>query len=141
VQVVSERVECNRHHDTFSPLPWTMNVPCVRSKSPTLRSRSSFFRSARRPRSWTAICSRRVGCAACGPACNGHTQSIIDWEIAQAFRTWRYDETERLEKIREHWLDKLCGTGRDTFFFAGNQHLHPGSFLVLGVFWPPKRSA
>jgi hypothetical protein len=79
----------------------------------------------------------------CGPVCrtrNGHTQSIIDWEIAQAFREWPYDEPERLEKIREHWMTKLCSPKRDTFFFVGNTHIHQKSFMVLGVFWPPKSS-
>jgi hypothetical protein len=77
----------------------------------------------------------------CGPNCrvrHGHKQSIIDWEIAQAFREWRYDEPERLGKIREHWMDKLCGADRDTFFYVGNTHVHQRSFMVLGVFWPPK---
>jgi hypothetical protein len=48
---------------TFPPFPCTTNVPFVRSKSPTRRRRSSFFRRASLPRSPTAICSRRVGCA------------------------------------------------------------------------------
>lgn len=76
----------------------------------------------------------------CGPSCrtkDGHTQSIIDWEIGQAFRSWPYDEPERLEKIRDHWLNKLCAADRDTFFFVGNTHVHQRSFMVLGVFWPP----
>lgn len=71
---------------------------------------------------------------------DGHTQSIIDWEIGQAFRDWtKYDEPERLEKIRERWISKLCGADRDTFFFVGNTHVHQRSFMVLGVFWPPAR--
>jgi hypothetical protein len=33
----------------------------------------------------------------------------------------------------------LCAADRDTAFFIGNQHQHPGSFLVLGVWWPPRQ--
>jgi hypothetical protein len=32
----------------------------------------------------------------------------------------------------------MCGEGKDTIFYVGNMHRHPKSFLVLGVFWPPK---
>ena len=82
----------------------------------------------------------RYRCATEG--CNGHAQSIIDWELAQSYRKWRelYDESTLLEKIRERFLEKMCGPDVDTVFFVGNQHLQPKGFLVLGVFWP-KRSA
>lgn len=82
--------------------------------------------------------SYRYSCGASCQAKDGHTQSIIDWEIGQAFRQWPYDETERLQRIRHHWLETLCGADRDTFFFVGNTHVHQRSFMVLGVFWPPK---
>jgi hypothetical protein len=72
-------------------------------------------------------------------SCPGHEQSIIDWELAQAFISWaNYSENERLERIRQKWVGELCAPSRDVHFFVGNQHLHPASFVVLGVFWPPK---
>jgi hypothetical protein len=76
------------------------------------------------------------------PGCNTHTQSMIDWELAQSFRAWRekYDEPTLLEKLRQRLLEEMCGPGKDTIFFVGNQHQHPKGFLVLGVFWPPKRN-
>jgi hypothetical protein len=71
--------------------------------------------------------------------CPTHEQSVIDWEISQAFLGWtQYPERERLSKIRDKWLGDLCGGERDTHFFVGNQHLFPNSFVVLGVFYPPK---
>jgi hypothetical protein len=70
--------------------------------------------------------------------CKGHHQSIVDWELAQAFRSWDYPEEERLLKIKERWLEKMFGPDRDTRLFVGNQLQHPEAFLVLGVFWPPK---
>jgi hypothetical protein len=75
------------------------------------------------------------------PRCkNGHHQSIIDWELAQSFRSWRekYDATTLLEKIQERWLGQMCGDGKDTMLFVGNQHRYHDKFLVLGVFWPSK---
>ncbi len=72
------------------------------------------------------------------PGCRGHKQSIIDWELAEAFRSWRYpSEKVKLEKIRQLWLDKMCRSDRDPIFFVGNAHRFPESFMVLGVFWPP----
>lgn len=70
--------------------------------------------------------------------CGGHEQSVIDWELAQAYLTWPGSEKERLAKIRTKWLDEICGSDKETMFFVGNVHLHPRSFLVLGAFWPPK---
>lgn len=70
--------------------------------------------------------------------CNGHRQSIIDWEIAQAYRRWRDDYPDSWqEQLRKKWEDQLWAQGRDTRLFVGNQHQHPASFLILGVFWPP----
>ncbi len=71
-------------------------------------------------------------------SCGGHEQTIVDWEIGQAWRAWRElrPEPDRVEAIRNRWLDELCSGDRDTVFFAGNMHQHPKSFLILGVFWP-----
>ncbi|MBX5474524.1 MAG: hypothetical protein IRZ20_05870 [Thermoleophilia bacterium] len=73
------------------------------------------------------------------PGCREHTQSMIDWELAQSWRKWRelYDETTLLENLRKRFLETMCGPGKDTIFFVGNQHRRPTTFLVLGVFWPP----
>ncbi|MXZ63695.1 MAG: hypothetical protein F4Y98_08950 [Chloroflexi bacterium] len=73
--------------------------------------------------------------------CNGHKQSIIDWELAQAFRKWREsyrDENSLLEALRDKWLEEMWAPDRDSALFVGNQHQHPTSFLVLGVYWPRK---
>ncbi len=70
--------------------------------------------------------------------CRSHTQSIIDWEIARFYRRVRHFDDWR-ERMKAQWVGKLCGANRDTAFFVGNMHQHPGSFLVLGVWWPPLR--
>jgi len=74
------------------------------------------------------------------PGCRGHTQSMIDWELAQAWRSWRdrYDEPTLRENLRGKFLEDMCSPAKDTNFFVGNQHQHPTAFLVLGVFWPPR---
>ena len=78
----------------------------------------------------------------CGePACMGHTLPIIDWEIGQSYRSWRWsykDEATLLEKMKERWLAKMCSDKHDTYFFVGNWKRFRDKFLVLGVFYPPK---
>lgn len=73
------------------------------------------------------------------PDCNTHTQSIIDWEIAQLYRNVR-DKPDWQEQLKAKWLGQMCAPDRDTAFFVGNQHQHRSSFLVLGVWWPERRS-
>lgn len=73
------------------------------------------------------------------PTCPGHCQSFLDWEAYQLYRNLKakgesLDAIKR--KIREKFLDDLCGPSRDTFFFVGNHSNHPASFMVLGVFYP-----
>lgn len=74
-------------------------------------------------------------------SCNGHEQSIIDWEIAQAYRSWRddYGADKVLDKIKEKWLHEICNDQKDTLFFTGNQHQHPESFLILGTVYPKRK--
>lgn len=72
-------------------------------------------------------------------ACQGHLQSVVDWEIVELFRNVR-DRANWKELIRQKWLDQMCGTDKETAFIVGNQHQYPDGFLVLGVWWPPKSS-
>jgi hypothetical protein len=73
-------------------------------------------------------------------SCPGHHQSIIDWEFAQSYRKWRdqYGEEQIIERLRARWLTEMWSGEKDSALFVGNMHQHPESFLVLGVFWPPK---
>lgn len=71
--------------------------------------------------------------------CPGHDLPIIDWEIGQSFRTWRYNykpESVLLEKIKQKWLDGMCTGEHDTFFYVGNMNRFRENFMVLGVFYP-----
>lgn len=72
------------------------------------------------------------------PGCRTHTQSIIDWEIAEYYRRVR-DFDDWRDRMKSRWVGDLCAPDRDTAFFVGNQHQHLNSFLVLGVWWPERR--
>ncbi len=74
------------------------------------------------------------------PGCRGHTQTIADWEIGEAYRSWQRQGHDPVEAISHRWLDVLCAERRDTHFFVGDQHQRPGKFLVLGVLWPERRA-
>ncbi|CAN5576506.1 hypothetical protein BH20ACT15_BH20ACT15_10780 [soil metagenome] len=78
----------------------------------------------------------RYRCA--DPNCTGHLQSLIDWEVVQLYRRVRSKPDWR-ERMRAKWLGEICGADKDTAFIVGNQHQHRNSFLVLGVWWPPKQ--
>ena len=85
------------------------------------------------------IAKYRYRCAS--RTCPGHEQTLIDWESGVLARRNLHkgrDEARRLH--RERFLTEMCGPGRATHFFVGNQHQYPQSFLVLGVWWPPRGS-
>lgn len=71
--------------------------------------------------------------------CPGHTLQIIDWEIGQAFRSWRKlykDDLTLLKKIEEMWLLKMFSQKNDSYFFVGNWKRFRNQFMILGVFYP-----
>jgi len=77
------------------------------------------------------------------PACPGHLQRLLDWEVYQCCRHARARSSsvnEVKESIRGKFFDELCAPNKDTHFFVGSHSSHFNSFMVLGVFWPPKRT-
>ena len=70
------------------------------------------------------------------PKCNGHKQTIVDWEAVTLWRKVRYRQDWQ-DLMRQKFVDELWAPDRDTVLFAGNMEQHPRSFLILGVFWPP----
>lgn len=74
--------------------------------------------------------------------CKGdHHLQIIDWEIYELYRkiknNYKKPIGDVLKDIRKMWLDKMWGENRDSYLIVGSVHRYP-SFVVLGVFWPPK---
>ena len=66
-------------------------------------------------------------------SCRGHEQSIVDWEISEAWRSWRRSyPTDYLDRIEEKWLS-LVDPARLPALYVGNQHQAPQGFLVLGI--------
>ena len=83
---------------------------------------------------YTFSCEGEQGCAS-------HKLPIIDWEIGEAYRTWRIrypEEKLLLEKIKEQWLTRICSSKNDVYLFVGNMKRRRDIFMVLGVFYPPR---
>lgn len=68
--------------------------------------------------------------------CKGHTQSIIDWEVAALWRRVR-GESDWKDQMKKKLCDEMWADNRDTVLFVGSHIRYPTTFLVLGVFWPP----
>jgi hypothetical protein len=70
-------------------------------------------------------------------SCTGHTLTCTDWEIAEAWRSWRNQYGDKWEeKFRQRFetemIEKL-----DTHFFVGTVRAHPSKWIIVGLFYPP----
>jgi len=77
------------------------------------------------------------------PACNGHTLQVLDWEVAQSFRSWMRDyksEEIVLQKMQEKYFDEFLQ--KDLMFILGTIKSMDkyGVFSIIGLFYPPKRT-
>lgn len=79
----------------------------------------------------------RYGYRCLKPHCNGHQQTIVDWEAATLWRNVR-DNQNWKEQMHQKFVEELWAPDRDTVLFTGNMEQRPWNFLVLGVFWPPR---
>lgn len=77
----------------------------------------------------------RYRCAS--SSCGSHSQTIVDWEVVALWRNVRHRPNWQ-ELMRKKFVDELWADRNDTVLFVGNQEQHPHSFLVLGIFWPPR---
>lgn len=72
------------------------------------------------------------------PACTGHSMKCTDWEMCQSWRSWRtkyganWEAPFRL-KYEQEMIQKF-----DTHFYVGTLHKHPGAWIIVGLFYPPK---
>jgi hypothetical protein len=60
-----------------------------------------------------------------------------DWEMGQAYRAWRREYGDQWEaKFRERFETEMIEK-KETHFFVGTIHQHPGSWIIVGLFYPP----
>lgn len=69
--------------------------------------------------------------------CTGHTLTCTDWEIAEAWRKWKTKYGDKWEdKFRQRFEREMIEK-YDTHFFVGTVHAHPGTWIIVGLFYPP----
>lgn len=72
-------------------------------------------------------------------ACDGHATLCTDWEMAEAYRQWRKQygdngwEAKFREKFERDMIERF-----DTHFYVGTLGNHPGTWIIVGLFYPPK---
>ncbi len=75
-----------------------------------------------------------------------HSYTISDWEIMQLYRTCRDNssaktlnerEVEALRKVKEKLQDDFL-SNKDLYFIVGNLKNHARTFMIIGLFYPPK---
>jgi hypothetical protein len=70
--------------------------------------------------------------------CRGHTMMCTDWEMGQAYRSWRRDYGDNWESAFRQRFECEMIEKNDTHFFVGTIHQHPGSWIIVGLFYPPR---
>ena len=121
----------------FEPHPgWS---PSERAKLDEYRRQGDLFdqgsvRALEAPR---LVVRLRYRCAE--PACPGHTQRIIDWELTALQSRYRGRARPELERaITHNFLEIPFGEGRAPRIFVGNQEdpRRRAAFTVLGLYYP-----
>jgi hypothetical protein len=70
-------------------------------------------------------------------SCNGHSMICTDWEISEAYRSWRSSYGSDWEqKFRQRFEYEMLHT-KDLHFFVGTVNNHPRSWIIVGLFYPP----
>jgi len=72
------------------------------------------------------------------PGCPGHDMTCFDWELGQSYRRWRREYGTGWEpKFRERYERDMISRF-DTHFYVGTVHRHPGAWIIVGLFYPPR---
>jgi len=70
--------------------------------------------------------------------CKGHKLICIDWELGQSYRAWKRKYKDRWEWAIVNRYETDMVLNYDTHFFVGTMHGHPGSWIIIGLFYPPQ---
>jgi len=72
--------------------------------------------------------------------CAGHELSCTDWEMGQSWRSWKEAYGDKWEeKFRQRYETEMIEKN-DTHFYVGTIHQHPGAWIIVGLFYPPRAS-
>ena len=70
--------------------------------------------------------------------CKRHKLICIDWELGEAYRKWKreYGDNWKWQIINKFETDMVFKY--NTHFFVGTIHGHPHTWIIIGLFYPPK---
>lgn len=72
--------------------------------------------------------------------CKGHKIICTDWEMGQSYRRWQSQYGDRWEaKFRQRYEADMIQKN-DTHFYVGTIHGHPGTWIIVGLFYPPREA-
>ena len=73
--------------------------------------------------------------------CRGHSMICTDWELIEAYRRWKVQYPDAWEdKLRQKFEYEMVQRN-DTHLFVGTVRSHPASWIIVGLFYPPKNVA
>jgi len=70
--------------------------------------------------------------------CKGHHLSCVDWELGESYRQWRRQYGDRWRWAIENKYANELVYEKDLHFFVGTIRAHPASWIITGLFYPPK---
>lgn len=70
--------------------------------------------------------------------CPSHTIICTDWEMAESWRSWKTQYGNKWEEKFRQRFEKEMIEKYDTHFFVGTIHQHPGTWIIVGLFYPPR---
>lgn len=70
--------------------------------------------------------------------CNGHTIICTDWEIGESWRKWSREYGNKWEEKFRNRYEKEMIEKYDTHFFVGTHRIHPHTWMIVGLFYPPR---
>lgn len=74
------------------------------------------------------------------PGCGGHKLMCVDWELGEAYRSWKHKYGDNWEWAIINRFETDMILRYDTYFFVGTIHGHPAAWIIIGLFYPPKIS-
>lgn len=71
-------------------------------------------------------------------SCKGHELTCFDWELGQSYRRWRRKYGQDWEKMFRQRYEYEMKEKYETHFFVGTMHQHPATWIIVGLFYPPR---
>jgi hypothetical protein len=70
-----------------------------------------------------------------------HKMMIEDWEVGALY--WKCVDAgatpeEAAQKVKHKFLDEICSSENDTYFYVGTVFAHPKSWVIVGAYYPKK---